>query len=139
MHSVPKRARKDDTRNRFEQYGEGHPYTCTPEIRGLEYLATAVQEMGLVAQGGMSISHVSWQEIESYNRQTTNWLSSWDTLMLMEMSRSYVNWRNRGSEQKDIADDVPYIEQNEETLAAMQTHLMDSRDRSAELASQATK
>ena len=59
--------------------------------------------------------------------------------MLMEMSRSYVNWRNRGGEQDDIADDVPYIEQNEETLEAMQSHLMDSRDRSAELTAQATK
>jgi hypothetical protein len=59
--------------------------------------------------------------------------------MLMEMSRAYVNWRNKGSEQSDIADDVPYIERNEETLAAMQAHLIDSRDRSADLAAQATK
>ena len=59
--------------------------------------------------------------------------------MLMEMSRSYVNWRNKGSDQEDIADDVPYIERNEETLDAMQGHLMTSRDRSAELAAQATK
>jgi len=55
------------------------------------------------------------------------------------MSRAYVNWRNKGSEQKDIADDVPYIERNEETLEAMQSHLMSSRDRSAELTAQATK
>ena len=139
LHSVPQRARKDDKRNRFEQYGEGHPYTCTPEIRGLEYLASAVQELGLVGQGGMSISPTSWQEIESYIRLTGSWLSSWDAQMLMEMSRAYVNWRNKGSEQGDIADDVPYIERNEETLAAMQAHLIDSRDRSAELTAQATK
>jgi hypothetical protein len=87
----------------------------------------------------MSISPTSWQEIESYIRLTGSWLSSWDAQMLMEMSRAYVNWRNKGSEQKDISDDVPYIERNEETLAAMQTHLMDSRDRSADLAAQATK
>jgi len=34
---------------------------------------------------------------------------------------------------------VPYIEQNEETIEAMQGHLMASRDRSAELTAQATK
>ena len=67
---------------------------------------TAVQELGLVGQGGMSISPTSWQEIESYVRLTGSWLSSWDAQMLMEMSRAYVNWRNKGSEQKDISDDV---------------------------------
>jgi len=93
----------------------------------------------MVGQGGMSISPTSWQEIESYIRLTGSWLSSWDAQMLMEMSRAYVNWRNKGSEQADIADNVPYIERNEETLDAMQSHLMTSRDRSAELSTQATK
>ena len=139
MHSVPNRSRKEDRRNRFEQYGEGHPYTCTPDISGLEYLASAVQELGLVGQGGMSISPTSWQEIESYDHMTGPWLSSWDAQTLMEMSRAYVNWRNKGSEQGDIADDVPYIERNEETLEAMQNQLMSSRDRSAEITAQATK
>jgi hypothetical protein len=34
---------------------------------------------------------------------------------------------------------VPYIERNEDTLAAMHSHLIESRDRSADLAAQATK
>ncbi len=102
-------------------------------------MASAVQELGLVGQGGMSISPVTWQEIESYIRLTGSWLSSWDAQMLMVMSRAYVNWRNKGGEQKDIADDVPYIERNEETLEAMQNQLMSSRDRSAEITAQATK
>ena len=139
MHSVPNRSRIDDKRNRFEQYGKNHPYTCTPKIKGFEYLASAFQELGMAGNGGMSINPTSWQEIESYIRLTGSWLSSWDAQMLMEMSRAYVNWRNKGSEQADIADDVPYIERNEETLEAMQAHLMNSRDRSAELTAQATK
>jgi len=139
MHSVPNRSRKEDKRNRFEQYGENHPYTCTPKTNEFEYLVSAFQELGMVGRGGMSISPVSWQEIESYIRLTGSWLSSWDAQMLMEMSRAYVNWRNTGSEQADIAEDVPYIERNQETLDAMQSHLMTSRDKSAELAAQATK
>jgi hypothetical protein len=130
---VPDRQRKENRQTRFDQYGEGHPYTCLPDISGFEYLTQWLSEAG-VAPGG---SALTWAEIESYDRSTGGACTLWDRQAISRMSREYASWLAKGGRQSDIADNVPYIERNESTLKAMQDRLSESRDKSAELAKKA--
>jgi len=137
MHSTPERQIKDDKRSRFEQYGEGHPYTCLPDVEGFEYLTAALIEAGLVGQGGMGLAPISWAELDAFARRTGNVYTDWDIGIIRQMSGEYTKWHATGSKQGDIAEEVPYIEKNEETLERMQEQLIESRTKSAELAKEA--
>lgn len=45
------------------------------------------------------------------------------------MSEAYCKWHAKGGKQEDLALDVPYIERNEETLAAMREQLIKVREK----------
>lgn len=49
------------------------------------------------------------------------------------MSEAYVKWLNKGGQQKDIADDVPYVVRSEEAMQAAAQNIMRNREKSAEL------
>lgn len=137
MQSVPERSRKHDRRTRYEQYGEGHPYCQMPGIDGFEWLASVFQECGIAGQGMSGPVPLTWQEIDAYDRITRGVYTSWSLGLVREMSDAYVRWHNKGSQQKDLADDVPYIERNEETLSAARDTIMRNRDKSQQLQSEA--
>lgn len=133
MHSVPQRTKKDDRRSRYEQYGEGHFYTCLPDTEGFDWLVSAWMECGKCKKLSMGdIDPLPWQEIESYDRSTGETLGVWARSVLREMSEAYVKWIGKGSQQGDIADDVPYINRTEETMKAASAHLMRNRDKAHE-------
>lgn len=133
MHSVPTRARKDDRRTRYEQYGPGHPYCCLPDIDGVEWVASAFSECGMAAHGMAGLIPLSWAEVESYGRITMGVYGSWALTAVREMSDAYVRWHHKGAGQKDIANDVPYIERNEDTLEAAKEAIIRSREASRAL------
>jgi hypothetical protein len=137
MHSTPERNRKDDKRTRFEQYGEGHPYTCLPDVDGFEYLTSALIEVGICDQSGMGLGPLTWSELDSFAKRTGDVYTDWEIGLLRQMSSEYAKWHSKGGKQGDIAEDVPYVERNEETLARMQERLIESREKSAELAKEA--
>ena len=60
---------------------------------------------------------LSWNEIQSYDSATGGTLGIWGRMMLREMSEAYTRWIAKGGQQGDIADDVPYINRTEETIA----------------------
>lgn len=74
-----------------------------------------------------------WQELDAYNRITGNVYSAWSLTVIRSMSEAYSSWYAKGGEQEDIADEVPYILRNEETMAAAGKMIMKSRDESAKL------
>ena len=55
---------------------------------------------------------ITWSEIESYSRLCNLNLSAWEADLLMSMSRAYCSWNAKGGQQKDIAEDVPYIDRS---------------------------
>lgn len=132
MHSVPSRQKSDDRRTRLEQYGKDHPYTCLPET-DFDHIPAWLVEAG-IAPGG---SPLSWVELDAYNRSTGGVCGQWELQVMMDMSREYARWLSKGGSQSDIADDVPYVERNEETNRALQARLLESREKSAELAKEA--
>lgn len=137
MHSTPSRKNKDDRRTRAEQYGEGHPYTCLPDVDGFDYLTGAFIEAGICDQGGMGLTALPWAELDCYARRTGSVYTDWDLQLIRSMSQEYVKWHARGGRQEEIADDVPYIDDSAEARDQMQRQLMESRERSAELAKEA--
>lgn len=80
-----------------------------PQVGEFGYLTALLAELGIVGSGAMGITPLSWQEIDAFNRCGHLELTSWETMRLMDMSRAYCNWHNKGSEQSDIALDIPYI------------------------------
>ncbi|WP_138438598.1 hypothetical protein [Marinobacter alexandrii] len=133
MHSVPSRQKADDRRTRFEQYGKDHPYTCLPDTNPFQYLTQWLLDAG-IAPGRAALT---WTELDHYDHATGGVCSQWEMKTMMRMSREYTHWLGKGSRQSDIADDVPYIERTEETNQALQARLLESREKSAELAKEA--
>lgn len=104
-----------------------------PPIDGFEWLAAAFQEAGIADSGMGGPVPLSWAELGAYNRAVCGVYNSWTLCIMREMSQAYVSWYNKGGRQKDIADDVPYIERNEETLKAAGHAIIRSRDKSEQL------
>lgn len=68
-------------------------------------------DSGIGSRAGMGgILPLTWSELKAFDDCGKLSLSSWEFSQIMEMSRSYCNWNAKGSQQKDIADDVPYID-----------------------------
>lgn len=127
MHSTPERNLKDDKRSRAEQYGSDHPYTCLPDVDGCsDYMTGLFLDSGKVGSSGMSVAPLSWQDIAAFNQCNALNMTAWECQTLMSMSRAYTDWYHRGCKQKDIPDEVPYIDPTKNAGA----HMMRSRDRS---------
>lgn len=110
LHSCPKRSSDKDNRSRAEQYGDEHPYTCLPSVEGVEYLTSLFIDSGMASQSGMGLSAITWLELSAFNECGGLKLTSWELSQLMAMSRSYCKWNGKGSQQKEMADDIPYID-----------------------------
>ena len=64
----------------------------------------------MASQGGMGLSAITWLELSAFNNCNGLELSGWELSQLMSMSRSYCKWNSKGSQQGDIADDIPHID-----------------------------
>jgi len=78
-----------------------------PEVDGAEYILAYLMEVGPVSHGGMGMAPISYQEIQAWSTLTGTNLSPWDSLMLRQLSRAYVNQYN---ESKDPHSQAPYEE-----------------------------
>lgn len=87
----------------------------------------------MAAHGMAGLIPLSWAEVESYGRITMGVYGSWALTAVREMSDAYVRWHHKGAGQKDIANDVPYIERNEDTLEAAKEAIIRSREASRAL------
>lgn len=131
MHSIPERKNKEDRRTRWEQYGEGHPYTHLPDIEGWEWLASAFCEVGMASAGPSGHIPLTWQELKAWHQITGRVYSSWELGVIRQMSENYVKWQHLGGQQKDLATEVPYIVKTPEALAKAGEAIMRNRDKSA--------
>ena len=66
----------------------------------------------MASQGGMGLSAITWQELAAFNECGGLELNGWEFSRLMDMSRKYCSWNSKGSQQSDMADDVPYIDRS---------------------------
>lgn len=105
-----------------------------PELGDHEYIAALFIDTGIGMRGGMGgLTPLSWSELKAFDDCGKLALSSWELSQLMEMSRSYCTWNAKGSQQKDIADDVPYIDRTRKAT----DYIIRQRDNSAKNAEDA--
>lgn len=126
MHSTPERQVKEDKRSRIEQYGDDHPYTALPNVDGSEYLTALYLDSGMVCSTGMGLTALTWVEVDAFNRCNALNLTAWEQSQIMAMSRAYSKWYAKGCKQKDIPDEVPYIDPTRNAGA----YMMRARDSS---------
>lgn len=60
----------------------------------------------------MGISPVSWVELSAFSHCGSLDLTSWEFSRLMDMSKAYCSWNSIGSQQSDMADNVPYVDKS---------------------------
>ena len=92
-------------------------------------MATWFFDTGMAQAGQFSIMPLAWSELESYSRARRCDFSAWEFDTLMAMSRSYCSGHNLGCKQSSTPDEVPYIEDTEETRQAMRNRVLAQRDR----------
>ena len=104
-----------------------------PRVDGFDWLAAAFRESGIAGYGAAGPVPLPWTEIYAYSHTVGGSYTSWALSMIRTMSEEYCRWYSKGCQQKDIADDVPYIERTNETLEAAGQAIIRSRDASAKL------
>jgi len=67
-------------------------------------------DSGLYSSGGMGVSPLTWSELSAFSSCGALNLNAWGFSRLMDMSRAYCSWNSKGSQQSDMADDVPYVD-----------------------------
>lgn len=110
LHATPEGSKK----SRMEQYkalDENSNFLKFPEVSRAEYLVYLLFEAGLVSENGMSVSSLSWQEIESWLNTTQLNLTIWEKLCIKQMSEAYAGEYNRASDKNRSA---PYVYVDEE-------------------------
>jgi hypothetical protein len=133
---VPRRKVEEDSRNRLEQYGHSHPYIKPVDVSWCASLAGHFHRSGMCMPGPVVLS---WQEVMAYNVSSAAALSPWEAETIVEMSRSYVTWRLKGSQQSDMPDEVPHYSDDEEAMQALREYLPKVRDRNKSILDEALK
>lgn len=75
-----------------------------PEIYGLEYLVSHLNNIGWLSSNGMGITSISFQEIQAYNELMKAHLSPDEVMTIKNMSNAYVRELN----DKDPFKKAPY-------------------------------
>lgn len=87
-----------------------------------------------IAQSTMGgFTPITWSDMQAYSNLCKLSLSAWESDLLMSMSRVYCSWYAKGGQQKDIADDVPYIDRS----VSASEYLIRQRDASSKNAQDA--
>lgn len=93
----------------------------------MEHLTALFTDTGMYSQAMGGLTALSWAELDAFNRCGALALTGWELSRLMDMSRAFCNWHAKGGKQKDIADDVPYIDRDRQATS----YLLRQRDASA--------
>lgn len=116
-HATPEGAKKsriaalkvgqDKTSN-----NDNAPVLELPELEGCEYMVHLFYEAGMSNKTGMSVTPLSWLEIDAWKRLTQRELDLWEILTIMSMSEAYVNEYHSAT---DKSRSAPYIKIGGET------------------------
>lgn len=96
--------------------GEGDPLRELPECD--TDIVNYWHMCGMVTQSGMGVSSLTWQEVESFSRLSSYYLSGWEAEQVVMMSRDYL--QSKHAAETDVGYPAPYAPENwrEEALAA---------------------
>ena len=105
LNAVPEGSKKSRLKFYKEQDEESN-FLKLPPIEGAEYLVGLLNEAGLLTSNGMGASPLTWAEIESWLRCTQLELTTWEILLVKQMSEVYVGEYSQASEK---ARPAPFV------------------------------
>jgi len=73
-----------------------------PDLNGCDYIVSMWHKAGMINRGGMATAPLTWPDIDAFSR--FNYVNSFEALMIIEMSRSFVS----GLNMKNESDRAPY-------------------------------
>lgn len=80
-----------------------------PEVDHL--VSHVFHEIGIANNGGMGLAPVSFTELDAYcNRMQTD-LTAWESIQVINMSREYCSWLNKGKDKTCVS---PWSDNSEE-------------------------
>lgn len=133
LHATPEGSKKSRLRS-FSELDENSSFLKLPNIEGAEYLVSLLTELGFVSQSGMSVTSVTWLEMDAWMRRTQLELSLWETLTLKEMSEVYANELVQASAKDRPAPYVyvdPELQSNRDAVAEKLKSIFSSFKRNA--------
>jgi hypothetical protein len=101
-----------DKRNRFqrlEQSNPNAPELVLPEIEGAEYIISLLHEAGPVGSNGYGVEGLKWSEIHSWIASTGLFLSSWEVLLIKELSDVYASEYNKSNGKECLCPSIPKV------------------------------
>lgn len=97
------------------------------------YLVGCFHSLGLYLNTGMGMAPLSWQEIDAYSRVSFVNLSGWEAVQLINMSRQYCSWYNKGKKVDCVSpwndNSEAAIQANRERISKSMKSLRGKRDR----------
>lgn len=105
LNATPEGSKKSRLKE-FREADENANLLNLPETEGASHLISYLMEAGIAMSNGMGITPITWQEMESWLRVTELPLSTWEKLMLRELSETYVNEYSQASAKDRPA---PYV------------------------------
>lgn len=107
-----------DKRNRFQRLQQSNPDAPElelPELDGAEYIVNLLHEAGPVGSNGYGVEGLKWSEIHSWIAATGLFLSSWEVLLIKELSEVYAAEYNKSNGKDCICPTIPKVV-NKQTL-----------------------
>lgn len=101
-----------DKRNRFqrlEQANPDAPELVMQDLDGAEYLINLLHEAGPVGSNGYGVEGLKWSEIHSWIAATGLFLSSWETLLIKELSDVYASEYNKSNGKECLCPSIPKV------------------------------
>lgn len=105
LNATPEGSKKSRLKA-FREQDEESNFLKLPPMEGADHLVGYLMESGIAMSNGMGLTPLTWQELESWLRVTGLPLSTWEKLMLREMSEAYVNEFSQASAKDRPA---PYV------------------------------
>lgn len=96
LHAAPKTKDKKTPESRFNTLDEDDPARELPEAD--PFLEMCFNLVGPCLDGSMSLSPVTWRELQSFIGISGYRLDGWESQQIILMSRAYVNMSHKASE-----------------------------------------
>ncbi len=80
-----------------------------------QFLLYTFREIGMADSKGMQLTPLSFTELDAYCSRLKVDLTPWESMLIISMSRNYVNWLNKGTDPECIS---PWTDRSDEAVKA---------------------
>lgn len=124
LNAKPKRHKNDEKpKSRFEILKDNDPAKALPETN--RYIVDCFELAGVCLSGDMSITPLTWSEVESFVNCSERPLTGWESEQIILMSRDYIVYSHKA---KDLGCPSPFnLAANDEDARAINRAIVNDR------------